>query len=292
VGADLVPRRLIVIGAGLIGTSIALAVRDHGADVLLTDRDPAAARLAAGLGAGVVLPGGPAAYRGAPADLAVLAVPPAAVPAALRDAQKHQVAHVYTDVASVKQAPIAEAAKLGCDLTAFVGGHPLGGREWSGPLAARAGLFRGRSWVLCPTGESGAAAAATVTALVRACGARPVLMDPAEHDRAMAVISHAPHVVASAMAARFVDTPETIMRLTGQGARDVTRIAAGDPRLWLGIMSANAHPIADVLDEVARDLARTASALRSEGNTAVTDLLVRGRVGHGRIPDPQKVEDS
>ncbi|WP_235608715.1 prephenate dehydrogenase dimerization domain-containing protein, partial [Frankia casuarinae] len=74
--------------------------------------------------------------------------------------------------------------------------------------------------------------------------------------------------------------------------RDVTRIAAGDPRLWLGIMSANAHPIADVLDEVARDLARTASALRSEGNTAVTDLLVRGRVGHGRIPDPQKVEDS
>jgi prephenate dehydrogenase len=131
-----------------------------------------------------------------------------------------------------------------------------------------------------------------VTALVWACRARPVLMDPAEHDRAMAVVSHAPHVVASAMAARFVDTPEPIMRLAGQGARDVTRIAAGDPQLWLDIMSANARPIADVLDEVARDLTRAAWALRSEGNTAITDLLVRGQDGHGRIPDPQKAENS
>jgi prephenate dehydrogenase len=294
VGADLTVRfrRLIIIGSGLIGTSIALAVRDHCADVVLSDRDPAAARLAASIGAGTALPGGPATYRGAAADLAVLAVPPAEVPVALFEAQKHGVARAYTDVASVKQAPMAEAAGRDCDLATFIGGHPLGGREKSGPLAARAGLFLGRPWVLCPTGESTAATVAAATALARACGARPVLLEAAAHDQAMALISHAPHAVASAMAARFVDIPEPITRLAGQGARDVTRIAAGNPLLWLGIMSANAHPLADVLDDVARDLAGTAAALRTAGDTAVTDLLVRGLAGHGRIHDSQKAEGS
>ncbi|MGH3390475.1 MAG: prephenate dehydrogenase/arogenate dehydrogenase family protein, partial [Actinomadura sp.] len=104
-----VPGRVVIVGTGLIGTSIALAMRDSGAELLLTDRDEAALRMAVELGAGSVLPDeGP----GEPADLAVLAVPPAAVAGTLLEAQKRGLAAAYTDVGSVKAGPLAEAAEL------------------------------------------------------------------------------------------------------------------------------------------------------------------------------------
>lgn len=277
--------RIVVVGTGLIGTSIALAMRQAGTEVLLIDRDPEATRLAAGLGAGTAWPGD----RDEPADLAVLAVPPPAVATTLLDAQRRGLAKAYTDVASVKSPPLAEAARLGCDLRTFVPGHPMGGRERSGPLAARPGLFLGRPWVLCPVRECDPAAVAIVTELVAGCGAVPVMMDAAAHDRAVALVSHAPHVVSAAMAACFARAPQHMVNLAGPGARDVTRIAAADPELWLEILSANAHPVADVIESVARDLAMTAAALRAGPGPAdvthpVADLLARGVDGHGRIP--------
>src|SRR5262245_10210674 len=130
-----IPARVIVVGTGLIGTSIALAMRERGAEVLLADRDEASLRVAVGLGAGQPRPGGaagdPGGATGGPADLAVLAVPPAAVAVTLLDAQKRGLAAVYTDVASVKALPLRQAAELGCDLTSYVAGHPLAGRERS-----------------------------------------------------------------------------------------------------------------------------------------------------------------
>jgi prephenate dehydrogenase len=276
-------RRVAIVGTGLIGTSIALALRERGADVLLSDRDEASVQLAVELGAGSVLPAGdPGPVR---AGLAVLAVPPAAVAATLCDVQKRGLARAYTDVASVKASPLAEAAELGCDLATFVAGHPLAGRERSGPAAARADLFLGRPWALCPTPESGPAAVETVTALARALGAEPLTVDAAEHDRAVALVSHAPHVVAAAMAARLGAGSATALSMSGQGVRDVTRIAAGDPQLWTGILGTNAEPVADVLAAVAADLASAASALRA-GLAAgpVTDLLHRGNAGRAKIP--------
>ncbi|HEY7484767.1 MAG TPA: prephenate dehydrogenase [Streptosporangiaceae bacterium] len=295
--------RAVVIGTGLIGTSIALALRERGADVLLADRDAASVRLAVELGAGSAFdpahhpadPGTGSADPGAgPADIAILAVPPAAVAATLLDAQKRRLARVYTDVASVKAQPLAEAAELGCDLETFVGGHPLAGRERSGPAAARADLFLGRPWAMCPTPASGAEAVAAVTALARTCGAEPLAVDAAEHDRAVALVSHAPHVVAAAVAARLGDGSGVALGLSGQGVRDVTRIAAGDANLWIGILGANAEPVADVLEAVASDIALAASALRAGADAGeagaeaaaelVADLLRRGNAGRGRIP--------
>ncbi|WP_026405925.1 MULTISPECIES: prephenate dehydrogenase [Actinomadura] len=276
--------RIAVVGTGLIGTSIALAARERGAEVLLTDRDAAALELAVELGAGRALPDG--ALDG-PADLAVLAVPPAAVAVTLLDAQKRGLASVYTDVASVKALPLAQAAELGCDMSVFVPGHPLAGSERSGPGAARADLFLGRPWALTPGPEAGPDAVARVTALVRACGGMPVTVDAAEHDRAVALVSHGPHVVSAAVAARLTGADDTALGLAGQGVRDVTRIAAGDPKLWIGILAANAQPVADVLEGVATDLAVAASLLRdgSEGAAAhVADLLLRGNAGRSRIP--------
>jgi prephenate dehydrogenase len=304
----------VVIGTGLIGTSIALALCEQGVTVWLTDHDPAAARLAADLGAGNVLPeplGAAERDRDAPeaaappgrrpqaqdgpwADLAVLAVPPAAVASSLAAAQARQLARWYTDVASVKALPLRQAGELGCDLTRFVPGHPLSGRERSGPAAARADLFLGRPWVICPGPGTAPEAIAAVADLVRCCRGELVQADAEEHDHWVALVSHAPHVVAAAMAAQLTDAPGGALGLAGQGLRDVTRIAAGDAGLWTQILAANAAPVARVLADVAADLAAVAEALAETGVPShsadhpsvklLAGLLEEGSAGVARIP--------
>ena len=313
-GAPAGPGSAVVIGTGLIGTSIALALREQGVTVWLTDHDPAAARLAADMGAGEVLPGpvgaagpgraGPEAEaspghgargRDKPwADLAVLAVPPAAVAPALAAAQARRLAHWYTDVASVKALPLHQASELGCDLATFVPGHPLSGRERSGPAAARADLFLGRPWVICPGPQTEPEAVAAVAGLVRCCRGEPVQVGADEHDRWVALVSHAPHVVAAAMAAQLADAPAGALGLAGQGLRDVTRIAEGDSGLWTQILAANAAPVARVLADVAADLAAAAEALAETGAPPhpaehpsvklLMGLLDEGSAGVARIP--------
>ncbi|MFC9087572.1 prephenate dehydrogenase [Nocardiopsis dassonvillei] len=288
-------RRVTVVGTGLIGTSVALALRSRGVDVALSDPDAASLRLACDLGAGHPLEesGDPTS---APADLAVIAAPPAVIPSVLRRAQDRGLAHVYTDVASVKASVLAEAERLGCDMATFVAGHPMGGREKQGPGAARADLFLGRSWALCPTGKADAQAVAVVAEVARMCGADPLVLDAAAHDRAVALVSHAPHVASSAVAARLLSGDDAALTLAGQGVRDVTRVAGGDPAMWSEILTHNAAPVAEVLHAVAADLAATADALRALADrpgpkeasdrvlAPVHDLLERGRSGHGRIP--------
>jgi prephenate dehydrogenase len=304
----------VVIGTGLIGTSIALALSEQGVTVWLADHDPAAARLAADLGAGKVLPeplgaaergqgspeaaappgGPPRAQEGPWADLAVLAVPPAAVAPSLAAAQARRLARWYTDVASVKALPLRQASELGCDLASFVPGHPLSGRERSGPAAARADLFLGRPWVICPGPLTRPEAVAAVAELVRRCRGELVRADADEHDHWVALVSHAPHVVAAAMAAQLTDAPGGALGLAGQGLRDVTRIAAGDSGLWTQILAANAPPVARVLADVAADLAAVAEALAETGAPPqaaeppsvklLAGLLEEGSAGVARIP--------
>jgi prephenate dehydrogenase len=291
------PASVIVIGTGLIGTSIALALRPRGVTVWLADSDPASARLAADIGAGTVLPGDVPAGPppGGPADVAVLAVPPQAVAPALARAQAAGLARWYTDVASVKTLPVRQAQAAGCDMTSFVPGHPLSGRERSGPAAARADLFLGRPWVICPDPLVPAAGLAAIAALARACGAEPAEVGVAEHDRWVALVSHAPHVLSAAMAARLADASDGALSLAGQGLRDVTRIAAGDTGLWTQILAANAAPVADVLAAVAADLAAVAEALADTARApgpgpagpdlkVLAALLEQGGAGVARIP--------
>ena len=282
------PGSVVVIGTGLIGTSVALALREHGIRVWLADHDEEAVRLAANIGAGEPLPAD--GVPGGPADVAVLAVPPAAVAAELCAAQGRQLARAYTDVASVKELPLAAARELGCDLASYVPGHPLSGRERSGPAAARADLFAGRPWVLCFQSANDEQTIFLVTGLALACRALPVAVSAAEHDQWVALVSHAPHVVAAAMAARLELAPESALALAGQGLRDVTRIAASGAGMWLQILAANAGPASAVLRDVAADLAQAADALESlaagdeQAIKQVADLLERGIDGVHRIP--------
>ena len=281
-------RTAAVIGTGLIGTSVALALTRRGVAVYLADQDESAARTAASLGAGEM------ADPPAPVDLAVIAVPPAYVAATLEGAQRRGLAASYTDVASVKAGPQDAAAAHGVDQRTYIGGHPLAGREISGPLGGRADLFDGRPWVLTPTAATGRDTLNRALELISLCGAVPVVMDAADHDYAVALISHTPHVVAAIMAARLQHASEDAARIAGPGVRDVTRIAAGDPALWEEILGSNATAVADVLEEYAADLATAVAALRalaaedgdkrSAGRADLVDLLKRGNAGQARIP--------
>ncbi|MGP4003400.1 prephenate dehydrogenase [Streptomyces sp. 8N706] len=281
-------RTAVVIGTGLIGTSAALALSGRGVHVHLVDHDPAQARTAAALGAGThEAPEGPV-------DLAVVAVPPAHVATTIADAQRRRVARGYLDVASVKGGPRRELEALGCDLRQYLGTHPMSGRERSGPLAATADLFEGRPWVLTPTRDTDTEVLNLALELVALCRAVPVVMDADAHDRAVALVSHTPQLLSSMVAARLQGADETAVRLCGQGIRDVTRIAASDPAMWIDILSANPGPVADVLAAVAADLDETVQALRAlqsadedkrrDGVTGIEDVLRRGNAGRERVP--------
>ncbi|GAA4664471.1 prephenate dehydrogenase [Streptomyces chumphonensis] len=281
-------RTALVIGTGLIGTSIALALTARGVTVHLQDRDHDQARTAASLGAGTVGPA-PGAV-----DLAVVAVPPARIAEVLGDAQRRGLARGYLDVASVKGGPRRELADRGCDLRTYLGTHPMAGRERSGPTAATADLFEGRPWVLTPTPDTDTEVLNLALELIALCRAVPVVMEADAHDRAVALVSHTPQLLSSLVAARLADADDTAVRLCGQGIRDVTRIAASEPRMWIDILSANPGPVADVLTAVAGDLEETVRALRSlasaddakrgEGAGGIEDVLRRGNSGRARIP--------
>jgi prephenate dehydrogenase len=281
-------RTALVIGSGLIGTSAALALAARGVVVHLADHDPEQARTAAALGAGTdEAPDGPV-------DLVIVAAPPAHVAAALADAMRRGLGRGYLDVASVKGGPRRELEALGLDLSVYLGTHPMSGREKSGPLAATGDLFEGRPWVLTPTRDTDTEVLNLALELVSHCRAVPVVMDADAHDRAVALVSHMPHLLSSLVAARLDHAEDAAVRLCGQGIRDVTRIAAADPGMWIDILSANPGPVADLLSEVATDLDETVQALRAlqssdevkrrEGADGVEDVLRRGNAGQVRVP--------
>jgi prephenate dehydrogenase len=271
-----------IVGAGLLGSSIGHALMARGVDVALDDTSPSQLRLAIDYGAG---------RRPSEQDdpaLIVVAVPPDVTADVIeRELARHPNA-VVTDVASVKLEPLRELRERGVDLTHYIGSHPLAGRERGGAISARADIFVGRPWVVCRDEETSAADLALVEGLALDLGATPLEMTPEDHDRAVALVSHVPQLVASLLAGRFVDAPDGSLRLAGQGVRDTTRIAASAPELWVQILGANAEPVVDVLDALAADLTAVAAALRDPeapgSRRAVADTIRRGNDGVERLP--------
>ncbi|MFH8448767.1 prephenate dehydrogenase [Streptomyces fungicidicus] len=261
-------RTTTVIGTGAIGTSVALALTRRGVGVHLEDVDRNAARTAEAMGAGSL------ERPDRQVDLAVLAVPPAQVGRVLARAQESGLARAYLDVASVKKVPHDDVRAMRADPASYIGSHPLAGTERSGPLAARADLFEGRPWVLTPSEQTGQDVLNTALEMVSLCDGMPVVMDAGVHDHAVALVSHAPHLLSSLLAARLEHAAEDSVRLAGQGVADVTRIAAGDARLWGDILRSNAPAVADVLDSLAAGLSRAVGALRAVSDA---DPLIRRR---------------
>jgi prephenate dehydrogenase len=186
----------------------------------------------------------------------------------------------------------------------------MAGRERTGPVAARADLFLGRPWVVCPADDrspssgpltrTDPARVETVRRLALALGASPVVMPATEHDEAVALVSHVPQVAASLVAARLVKASDPAVGLAGQGLRDVTRVADSDPALWAQILGANAIPVGRVLQDMRADLDGLIEALAAftpptqaepglaqdaiGARAAVARVIADGRTGRERIP--------
>jgi prephenate dehydrogenase len=278
--------RVAIIGTGLIGGSVGFALTRRGHDVVGYDRDAERGTRAKELGAVTTVADGlEAALAGA--DLAVLAVPVGATAATAAAALDAGVA-IVTDVGSVKEAVVAEVERLRPDaVNRFVGGHPMAGSEQDGIDGADPDLFVGATWVLTPTATTDPTAFTTLRSLLGELGAEVVSVAPQQHDLLVAFVSHVPQLAASTLMDVAIDHEaehRALLRLAAGGFRDMTRIAASHPAIWLDILTTNRSAVLDALDaylerlQVARDL--VASADRD----GLEALLRRARQARRNLP--------
>lgn len=270
---------MVLIGVGLVGTSVALAASRAGWRVHLRDRNTSHRLVAAGLGAGTVDDPDPAAV-----DLVVVAVPPDHCAPVIADALREFERATVTDVASVKGALTRQLlALVPPGLAArHVGSHPMAGSHRSGPAAADADLFVDRTWVVTPSEGADPDRVARVRDLALACGATVVAMTPDDHDRAVAAVSHLPHLASVLVASQLTELSPEQLGLAGQGLRDVTRIAGSDPALWVQILSANADAVRPRLHALRDGAERLLADL--DDRERLTDALSGAVAGTRRIP--------
>lgn len=288
--SGLVPSPVRIIGTGLIGGSLGLALRRAGVTVQVEDVSPGTCALAVELGVGTVA--GP--EDPAPA-LVVVAAPPDVAAHLIADALTRWPEAIVTDVASVKDIVLRGVTSLVDEevLTRYVGGHPMAGREVSGVIAARADLFQGRPFVVVPHETTRPGAVSMLKGIATEIGSVPVVLSAREHDTAVAHVSHVPQVLSSLLATTLLDPAEVALGLAGQGLRDTTRIADSDPRLWVEILGANAAAVSEVLTSVRSrldDVLEALDSMRGDPDPAVgsrralASLIADGNRGVRRIP--------
>ncbi len=289
---------VLVIGVGLIGGSIGLALTREGLPVYLRDASPTAVALATSLGAGKADPGKLPLSEAAslapmpPPNLVVVAAPPD-VTAPLVIAALHEFPQACVlDVASVKSPIIAEVLRE--DLQAaqrYCSVHPMAGKEANGVAAASAELFVGKPWVVVAHSSTRAETVVAARNLGTDLGAFLVSMEVEEHDRAVALVSHVPQLVSSLLAGLLAQAPLSALELAGGGLRDTTRIAASDPRLWNVILAGNAQAVREVLQDFRAQLDRLLSGLDLDRECwfnpavgAINQVMTAGNEGVARIP--------
>ena len=256
-------RTAALLGTGLIGSSIGVALRAAGYTVVAWDRDPSHLDGASGIGAFDRRASSQSEALGG-ADLVVLAVPAEATVDILAGLDTEVL---VIDVAGVK-APIAAA---GAHLPHFVATHPMAGGETSGPEGASGSLFRGATWVIA-TDHASVEDLDAVTEIVEAFGAVPVRMTAAEHDIAVALASHLPHLMASALVETVAADPDAFA-VAGGGFRDLTRIAASKAPWWPDVLVENRLAVVDAIEAVSGRLSAIADELRSGERDAISRRL-------------------
>ncbi|HYS63799.1 MAG TPA: prephenate dehydrogenase/arogenate dehydrogenase family protein [Paraburkholderia sp.] len=286
--------KLVIFGVGLIGGSLARALRERGergeaADartVIGVGRSSASSARALELGVidGAAALDDDAALREAlsGADFVLLAAPVAQTqPLLERIAPFLDAATIVTDAGSTKSDVVAAArAALGARIGQFVPGHPIAGGEASGVDAALPDLYVNRNVVLCPLPENAPQAVERVAAMWRATGAVVRDMTAAQHDRVFASVSHLPHVLSFALVEQILDSPDAALKFSfaAGGFRDFTRIAASSPEMWRDVCVANRAALLDELDAYTAVLARLRAAIEAADGAALEAVFARSRV--------------
>ncbi len=264
-----------MLGTGLIGASMGIGLRRLGWTVVGWDPNEASLATALAMGALDEICAAPAVGTGF--DLIVLAGPPAAIE---QELVRLQTDALVTDVAGVK-APMVAA---GANLRRYVGGHPLAGRETSGPQGASGSLFQGATWVLT-TDNVDAASLAEMSDLVAKLGAIPVHLTARQHDEAVAAISHLPQVLASALVNR-VARDQGALDLAASGFRDLTRIALSSPSWWPDVLVENRAVLGGMLRDLGGDLLAWADLIEEQNRLQIGAALLSARAARSSLAAP------
>jgi len=269
------PRRAVVVGTGLIGGSVGLALRAQGWHVTGRDLDPA--RSARALALSTL----DAVGHDAEAEITFVCTPVSSIAAEARAALGG--GGVVTDVGGVK-APVVAAV----DHPRYVGGHPMAGSEQDGVDGADAGLFDGATWVLTPTVDTDPDAYALVQSIVSSLGADVVALAPERHDELVATVSHVPHLAAATLMVLAADGASNehapVLRLAAGGFRDMTRVAAGHPGIWPDICAENCEAIVGALDRLLVALADMKSLVLNGDRAGLLHALERARAARVNLP--------
>lgn len=281
--------RVALLGTGLIGGSLGLSLRKlpDVEEVVAYDLDPAVRAEAVNLGAAHRQAGSPAeAVRDA--DFVFVATPVGKIPKVIEEARGGlRLGAVLTDVGSTKSRVVLEVENLRVEGATFIGGHPMAGTEDEGIGAADPTLFQGCWWILTPTERVNADAYRALHLLITRLGAQVMALDPRRHDDLLAVISHLPHLTAAALmnlAAERGKEHAGLLSLAAGGFRDVTRVAASNPDIWLDICSENATAIAAVLREFARRLEDLGDLVEAGNREELRERFLSARTARRELP--------
>jgi prephenate dehydrogenase len=267
-----------VVGLGLIGASVALALKKNGWSVSGTDSD--AATVTAAIAGDVIT----ATELPADVDLVIVATP-AGVVARLASEVLARLSNpkvIVTDVAGVKGSIVAQVSD-----DRFLGGHPMAGSELRGLWGARAELFEGTTWVLTPTDRTSPTTYSTLHGVLREIGANVVAIGAEDHDRLVAIASHVPHLLAGSLmneASQVAEQDVVLLQLAAGGFRDMTRIAAGDPGIWPDILFENRDAVVQSLEALEGRLQTLRQALLDDGRDVILESLLSAASARRQLP--------
>jgi prephenate dehydrogenase len=268
-------RRATVVGLGLIGGSICVALRERG--WLVSGDDQEAQRVTEALERGLIS----AAGIDAESQVTFVAVPVTAISLQVQRALD-ATSGIVTDVGSVKAAVTRTITD-----PRFIGGHPMAGSELEGLDGADGELFTGAVWVLTPTPTTSDAAFATVANIVNDLGAEVVGLDPVRHDELVAIVSHVPHLTAATLmgvAGSRATEHAALLRLAAGGFRDMTRIASGHPAIWLDICAENRPAIISTLSALIDGLSEMRTAVDTGDRATILQRLTAARESRANLP--------
>jgi cyclohexadieny/prephenate dehydrogenase len=277
-------QRLALIGIGLIGSSVARIARERGdlaAEVVVTARSAATLDRVVQLGIADRVEADPGrAVAGA--DAVMLCAPVGAFAGIAAAIAPHLApGTIVTDVGSTKQSVIRDVCPLLPPGVQFVPGHPLAGTEYSGPDAGFTTLFVNRWTLLTPLPDSDPAAVERIAELWRRCGSMVEHMDPAHHDRVLAIVSHLPHLIAFTICGTADDlsdeSRQEVLKFAASGFRDFTRIAASDPVMWRDVFLNNREALLEMLARFTEDAQAMGRAVRWGDGAYIEDKVQRSR---------------
>ncbi len=264
-----------IVGSGLIGTSIGLCLKSAGVEVEMVDIDLKSAQLAQDL------------VKSTPIeqpDLILVAVPISSNQRVVIEQLKANPDSIVCDLASVKSDLLVKVEQLSDNPENFISLHPMAGREHSGAQNARGDLFMGRAWVVITGSKSSDKARSIADALIKICEGSSYQMNGTEHDLAVAQVSHLPQILSSALAASLLEVSDAKLNISGQGIRDLTRLANSDSKLWSEILLANQPALSTVLSKIISQLQEIQTFLVKNKKEEVIDFLNKGREGKEKIP--------